>query len=253
MVFDEAVFPLLSPGYVFEMSSRIRFSPRAVYEVTSFLIEEGIVTEKTSVYDPFCGNGTLLYTLSLLFPDIFHTVIGSDAKPGAVKTTGRNLSLTRTEGLNDEIERLEEKLTRPSSRQISKSDYRRLDALNALKPYIPGHTLGTSMKVFQGNVFRQGYADDYVLPGSVDLVFSDPPYCNACPWYLPDGRAVKSLERQDPFGSLRPYIRNDSKLVLFYEKGAIPRLDGLDVLARKIHHGHAIDREVYICEMKARP
>ena len=95
---------LLGPGRAFSMASHIRFSPNSLFQATSELMKQKILSENVVIYDPFCGNGTILYSLASYFPETFQMLYGSDARQGAVNTARENLSLTEPEKLEERIE-----------------------------------------------------------------------------------------------------------------------------------------------------
>jgi hypothetical protein len=64
-----------------------RFPPRVAYVMLNSLFEEA--REAITVYDPFCGNGVVLCTAYLLFPEKIKRLIGADLHPVVLETTRR--------------------------------------------------------------------------------------------------------------------------------------------------------------------
>lgn len=67
-----------------------KFPPKVAY--TLLEIAKEISSNKTNLYDPFCGNGTILTIAGLNFNGQFQQLFGSDIDPEAVDSTRLNLA-----------------------------------------------------------------------------------------------------------------------------------------------------------------
>lgn len=67
-----------------------KFPPKVAY--TLLEIAKDLSPSKTTVYDPFCGNGTILTIAGLNFGKQFQHLFGSDINPEAVDSARFNLA-----------------------------------------------------------------------------------------------------------------------------------------------------------------
>ncbi|MBI2130860.1 hypothetical protein HYU10_03765 [Candidatus Woesearchaeota archaeon] len=238
---------LLGPGSVFRMSSTIRFAPAVLLQAAEHLFEKGVIGEGSVIYDPFCGNGTILYGLAVYFPGMFQKLYGSDFKKSAVMTTARNMLLTVPENLAASIDTLSRDM--PTWQISSKKARRRLENLECLlNLYAERGHRPTDYDVLQGNVLEEGFADSLIGPGSVDALLCDPPYSRACPWYGHDGSRIESYPLGKSLQFPAQYLAPGGKIAVFSERGSNPDLTGLRLIDRKEIPGNHLDRELLVLE-----
>lgn len=236
---------ILGPGAAFKTANQIRFSPKILNAATDYLLHKGYLKESDTVYDPFCGNGTVLYGLASYYPEVFGQLHGSDSRDKAVRVANDNLSLTDKSKLVELIESEENqksvvKFLAKRERHLTKLKYL-LDVYERIdmKP--------TPFEIFQANVLVENFAEGNLEPGSVDAVLTDPPYNMACPWYAPNGsHTIPDQTLGEPLKNISKYVAEDGKIILILDKGATPELNGFELLDKKELEGTHLDREVFV-------
>lgn len=131
-----------------------------------------------TVYDPCCGGGYLLATLTLLHWHDIEAVYASDVDGQALEVAARNLNLLTLEGIEQRIEQIETMISqydKPSHKAAYQSAQRIKDRLLQLHR---SHSI--TMHTFNANVITGKLADHFLEP--VDLVMADIPYGSRSSW-----------------------------------------------------------------------
>lgn len=207
----------LSPGYFFKAIGKMRSSPAQAYRTLAELNDS--MPSGAAIYDPFCGNGTLLYVAAVCFSDKIGRIYGSDCKKSVVRITERNLGFTdpgKVAELLNGIEIGNEKI------QPGKS-YKRSREMEKAK-YVSGVYQGMGyasppdFSVFVADATFPNPASGHIQDGELDLIFTEPPYSNACRWYH-DGKPIPAevMPLRGAIGNLKRYIKKSGKVVLFLD------------------------------------
>ncbi|VVB80564.1 Uncharacterised protein [uncultured archaeon] len=103
---------------------RAKGTPKLPPKVALALLNQSARTSSRSLYDPFCGGGTILLCARKYFPNHYLTISGADIDPLAVEATRLNLldSIPETELLQNIVPRDATKDTLPTGTDLIVTD-----------------------------------------------------------------------------------------------------------------------------------
>ena len=164
-----------------------RYSPKAAHKAFR-KISSLFQSERVSVWDPFCGSGTGVYTLAVMHRQQIERIYASDIRESAVMTTHANLCrcidqvpdrVSLSGGLNEEF---------PPSMAV----YRHPGLIEVLQRY-GAESSPLDFTVFKHNALSAD-GDIPIPESSVDLLLTDPPYGDDCKWMDGDLRLSPDVE-----------------------------------------------------------
>ena len=137
-------YEILTPGYIFiKRGDTPRFSPRASASMFRGVLKFDNYSRNYRVYDPFCGNGTNLLTMQLLFSDYISFLYGSDVSPSVVSAANTNMNTLNLHppfgGMQKKIEELIQMLGVTENQKINARigcAQKLRDYLSALGPWL---------------------------------------------------------------------------------------------------------------------
>jgi 23S rRNA G2445 N2-methylase RlmL len=213
-----------------------RFSSRAAYYMLHEVFRAS--SGKVRLYDPFCGNGVLLVTAFLLFPDRVKGLAGSDLDPAAVETARRNMRWLRdAEAFGERLETIQAYKTRDQG-------LKDLFSQRCRRMYNKAQGIDLKVEVFEQDACSVGE----ILAAVDDEVWvaADPPY-----------GGEQWVGGQDGYGPLEPFLRqvaaatNVPALVLCYplEQSVMPLLQRyFSVSVARGTKG----RNIYVCRRQGK-
>ena len=183
-----------------------RFPPRAAY----FMLRELFRQEEgpTTLYDPFCGNGVLLLTAFLLFPERLQRLLGSDIHPLVVDTAQKNIRwLCDPKALQ---ERLQAIAAYQTQNDQLKSRYQEKCRLM----FARGQEVNLGTEIFQQDAKQVG-AVLAAIDGSVTVI-TDPPYSPSASQTADFGPTSAYPEPLEPFLKQLAAAANVTSLTICY-------------------------------------
>ena len=133
-----------------------------------------------TIYDPCCGSGYLLTTLSYLHWPAIRQLLGSDVDAEVLPLAARNLSLLTLTGVEARLAQLAE-----LSRQYGKPSHAQaLASAERLRARLLAYRQLPSIKsqLFAANALDAGELRPHLTPGAVDIVITDLPYGQRTTW-----------------------------------------------------------------------
>ena len=184
----------------------------------------GRTLERITLYDPCCGSGYLLATISYIEGETLTHVIGSDTSPDSLELARKNLALLTVAGLDARAAKLTElhaSFGKESHAEALASAVRlreRLLALTAARPI--------STHLFCADATNPAELQSNLEPGSVDLVMTDLPYGQQTAWVQAE---VAIAGIADPpsrlLEALRPILAPDAVVAIASDKSQRARHD----------------------------
>lgn len=168
-----SIYGLLTPSNVLIENKNIPpFSPALADRALKILLsytDESRVSVKEALYDPFCGNGTILSTASILYRRRLNQLFGSDISLDALNITGTNLQLCSAEKITTAIK----------ERTINKKPLNdtEIETLRCFLNLLEGNQCNTALayKVFAQDITKR-INRNHLKDDSLGFILTDPPY-----------------------------------------------------------------------------
>ncbi|MDP7140999.1 MAG: hypothetical protein QF362_00775 [Candidatus Woesearchaeota archaeon] len=231
---DKELYSILVPGHILiRRKDTPRFSPKCTSTMFQKVLEHDNYDKIYKILDPFCGNGTNLTTLNIMYSDFITYLFGSDINPKAISATNINLeTLNNLDGIEKKVDCLDN-LLRFFRQEISehqsnndsaelrrkvRSTEKRIEDTYRLGKYLeerrrdfaPYHVFEANVLVPKRIIQETG--------GNIDLIFTDPPYSKQSKWVNENGEDVQKNLILRFLQVTRDYLNDDGKLVVIFDK-----------------------------------
>lgn len=161
-------YEYLSSGAVIKSyKGNTNFPVRLGHEILNRCITHLNKNEQINLYDPMCGSGYLLTTISLLNFEKINRIYGSDINKEVLKVAGKNLRLMTRDGIHARREELEYHLKKYKRQSYALS-------LEYLKVFEETVKIDLPYRLFEQDIFE----DDFELPFLAEIIILDLPYNN---------------------------------------------------------------------------